>query len=434
MKNITVLVVLAFILIMISLKGGGREEKNSSGCPECHKAILADSVKHAPLFKCEGCHKVTGAVHPDTITKAAGFSLQLPVPGLCYTCHSSLNTKSSVHPPVASGKCFSCHDPHSAGFASLLKYPKETICLECHETDVSAKKSQHKAFTDGKCSACHDPHQADGKKLVKKESASLCLECHSSMKNSDPKGSVHPPAELNCMICHTGHSSDEPYLLKEPSNALCLECHDDIANPDAEFIYTHKALQAENGCISCHSPHFSSGKKLLPEDEKSACLKCHNVSSSEGKNVAMNMKEIIRTRKYLHGAIDSLGCSSCHPPHAAKFPSLLIAAFPKGNYSVSVRDSSALCFTCHDPKLISDSGDLNNTNFRNGNKNLHFWHTRGNNGRNCRACHDVHAANNKAMIAETVPFGQWKLPINFHQTATGGSCTPGCHNEREYNR
>jgi hypothetical protein len=34
-----------------------------------------------------------------------------------------------------------------------------------------------------------------------------------------------------------------------------------------------------------------------------------------------------------------------------------------------------------------------------------------------------------------VPYGGWKdLPINFSKTGTGGSCDPGCHLAKEYDR
>jgi len=33
-----------------------------------------------------------------------------------------------------------------------------------------------------------------------------------------------------------------------------------------------------------------------------------------------------------------------------------------------------------------------------------------------------------------VPFGAWDMPINFEVQPDGGSCAPGCHDPRSYNR
>jgi predicted CXXCH cytochrome family protein len=55
-------------------------------------------------------------------------------------------------------------------------------------------------------------------------------------------------------------------------------------------------------------------------------------------------------------------------------------------------------------------------------------------GRTCRACHETHASNFPKHIREAVPFGSWDLPVNFEKTESGGSCAPGCHKEKKYDR
>ncbi|MBK7975443.1 MAG: hypothetical protein IPK07_19875 [Deltaproteobacteria bacterium] len=46
----------------------------------------------------------------------------------------------------------------------------------------------------------------------------------------------------------------------------------------------------------------------------------------------------------------------------------------------------------------------------------------------------MHAGNNPKLVNDTVPFGQWNLPIGFVKTETGGGCTPGCHKQQVYDR
>ena len=47
---------------------------------------------------------------------------------------------------------------------------------------------------------------------------------------------------------------------------------------------------------------------------------------------------------------------------------------------------------------------------------------------------DTGAQEQEKMMAETVLFGNWLMPINFRKTDTGGSCAPGCHEPQQYDR
>ena len=69
--------------------------------------------------------------------------------------------------------------------------------------------------------------------------------------------------------------------------------------------------------------------------------------------------------------------------------------------------------------------------------NLHYVHVnRERKGRSCRACHDVHAGDNRKLIRESVPFGRggYRLAIGHEPTAEGGRCATGCHEAEEYTR
>jgi hypothetical protein len=76
------------------------------------------------------------------------------------------------------------------------------------------------------------------------------------------------------------------------------------------------------------------------------------------------------------------------------------------------------------------------TRFRNGEVNLHWLHVNREKGRTCRACHEVHASKNPFHIRDAVPFGSkgWLIEIKFKQTTNGGSCSPGCHSDKTYDR
>jgi hypothetical protein len=46
-------------------------------------------------------------------------------------------------------------------------------------------------------------------------------------------------------------------------------------------------------------------------------------------------------------------------------------------------------------------------------------------GRTCRACHETHAGPQPLHVRQSVPYGNWQMPVNFKRTETGGSCAPG---------
>ena len=95
----------------------------------------------------------------------------------------------------------------------------------------------------------------------------------------------------------------------------------------------------------------------------------------------------------------------------------------------------ALCFSCHSQDLVLTKETSNLTDFRNGDLNLHYLHVnKPQRGRTCRSCHATHASNLPKHIRESVPFGTWSLPIEFKKTQTGGSCAPGCHLPKKYDR
>ena len=54
--------------------------------------------------------------------------------------------------------------------------------------------------------------------------------------------------------------------------------------------------------------------------------------------------------------------------------------------------------------------------------------------KSCKMCHALHGSSSSKLIADSVPFGKWSLPLKFVKTETGGSCSPGCHKAQNYDR
>ena len=308
-------------------------------------------------------------------------------------CHNSYLQKKYVHKPVALGVCKFCHkyvDPKEHSFE--LFRTKEELCGSCHEEQTrdltiipSVEQLTPKALI-GKGKYLHEPLE-----------------------------------EGKCIDCHNPHSSDYEFLLSAAKiGESCLgECHqinENVKDP-------HKPV-ADGECNLCHNSHSSDYSNLLIDSEKQLCISCHEETQAE-----------LDRFRYVHPPVVSRGCKDCHEPHGSDYFRLLVKQYPREFYAPFDISNYDLCFSCHqaDKVLVQETEDL--TDFRNGTTNLHYLHV--NNpvkGRTCRTCHATHASNEPKHLRKTVPYGGWGIPIQFEKTETGGSCSPGCHALRAYDR
>ena len=155
------------------------------------------------------------------------------------------------------------------------------------------------------------------------------------------------------------------------------------------------------------------------------CYLCHG-----------DMERVVKGSKFQHQPVGDGECASCHNPHGALFKDLLRNFYPEEFYVPYRQDNYALCLECHSPNTLEYQRTSEATDFRNGDRNLHFIHVNKNDkGRVCKTCHGVHGANQKRLILPKVPdFGRWQIPIEFTPTSTGGTCVVGCHKPKSYDR
>ena len=316
----------------------------------------------------------------------------------------------------------------------ISSLPREDeTCSECHG-ELLAGEHKHKAMKAG-CSMCHEASgakhpSAEGEEFsLTEKSPDLCYLCHDD--NRDQKYQ-HKPVK-DCMICHTPHNGDKPKLLLDPREELCQLCHTDIAEEAESAAFPHKPLSSPGGCLVCHSPHSSDIRRILVAEDRELCISCHDREYGEGDSMIVNIKQVIDAAEFEHSALKG-GCSSCHLPHGSEYPSILVDAYPQGNYAEGIYENYALCLLCHDSDLLEAESTTVATNFRDGDRNMHYLHSYGNKGRNCHLCHNVHAAPNNYVIENEVKYGAWNMNLNFEHTENGGSCMPGCHSKYTYNR
>jgi predicted CXXCH cytochrome family protein len=214
----------------------------------------------------------------------------------------------------------------------------------------------------------------------------------------------------------------------------CLECHDDLLRGKV----IHAA--ASGSCGNCHKTDLKEHTEVdakgldLLSTGKDLCLKCHNQDTRADGSKTENIQELLKSASTIHAPVRDDGCVVCHKPHGSENNYLLISSFPRGIYAPAVPDSFALCWECHDGELLTAPATTGATNFRDGDRNLHFVHMNGKGSRSCVMCHNVHASSGEHLIETKVRFGQWMLPVNYVSSENGGSCFPGCHTKQSYTR
>lgn len=181
--------------------------------------------------------------------------LNEPVPGLCYQCHSILETRYNFgHGPAAGGYCMECHNPHRSMEKSLLVQQEEDLCLRCHNAIKISENPFHIISKEAGCAICHNPHGGDNQSLLKRGS---CYQCHENFVENYIF--VHGPvaAEM-CSSCHTPHRGGSENLLIKSNQELCFYCH------DAERLFkneNHPQIE-DTFCADCHNPHASGLKNI----------------------------------------------------------------------------------------------------------------------------------------------------------------------------
>lgn len=351
----------------------------------------------------------------------------------CVECHADVMKHKQMHAPVAGEMCEACHVVPAAGGKTSFTASGGALCESCHEQ--YSGKFVHGPVAVGACVACHDPHGTDFPKLVRSEGVTLCFNCHTEMEaRIDNARFRHAALDSGCTSCHDPHASNYQFQLIAQPPELCGTCHADVLEQARTAAVKHPPVMEGRSCLNCHDPHAADERPQLKADTMSLCLSCHDGNHQSTAKLT-NMKALLAANPNHHGPIRERDCSGCHQPHGSAHFRLLVADYPKAFYAPYKPENFALCFQCHDPALTRDARTTTLTDFRDGDRNLHYLHVnKVKKGRTCRACHETHASPLPNHIRVSVPFGKWELPINYKKSATGGSCAPGCHSPKTYAR
>ncbi|MEK6674901.1 MAG: cytochrome c3 family protein [Planctomycetota bacterium] len=291
----------------------------------------------------------------------------------------------------------------------------------CHK-GLTELKVVHAPITQGACDACHESIAGEEHKFrLARTGGELCTECHEDVTKDLPF--VHGPVAVGaCTACHQAHSSNLAHLLVREEKNLCVECHSAIQERLGTGSHVHRPVS--EGCLGCHQGHGAKNKMMLSTEAPRLCLDCHG-----------EIETLLSDNPHQHGPVGKGECAACHDPHGSVNAALLAQDYPPKFYAPFVEKAYSLCFECHESEAFTEKLTDKATGFRDGTRNLHYLHVNQSvKGRTCRACHDPHATKNSKQILESVPFGTWKIPLNFKETEIGGSCAPGCHKPATYKR
>jgi len=416
------LIVMLYIGLTVSVQG---KDCTSEGC---HGQLVQYRVVHSPVEgDCTICHIQTGDHAFQAIEGGAR--------DMCYQCHDDRESGSSVHAALMMEDCLYCHNPHGGDNRALTRSKQVSgICFDCHDEGEHKGDYIHGPNAAGNCSICHDSHSSDHAGLLIASADRLCVNCHMDKDYSGDGSHMHTPLADGCTGCHNPHASAHVYQLISEPGSLCSMCHEDIVEKAEQAVHPHAPVQKENGCVSCHDAHGSPFENNLRREPLALCLNCHDkpIIGTDGKD--HNIAEILRQNPNKHGPVADGNCSGCHDPHGSDVYKLLLADYPEAFYIPYREKAYDLCFLCHESDLVKNAVTSVQTGFRNGDQNLHYLHVNREKGRTCRACHMAHASSLPRHIREETPFGRWDIPIQFEQTKTGGTCSPGCHKAYRYDR
>jgi predicted CXXCH cytochrome family protein len=202
--------------------------------------LLTPASAHSAVLegRCGNCHDPHYSANADLLHK--------PQTELCLSCHASLVQSPAGgpwpvgHKPVLEGKCRLCHRSHTSTSAKLMKASPPQPCRPCHGEFLASiegpgLQSVHEPVKTGACGSCHQLHGSEAAGLLKAGARdTVCRGCHQKLPGAHHLFSA---AELKekpggaqaevkgCTHCHLPHASAKRQLLFATGDPVCKGCH-----------------------------------------------------------------------------------------------------------------------------------------------------------------------------------------------------------------
>ncbi len=267
-------------------------------CFNCHDSnIIKEDYLHGPVAAggCVVCHDPHSSGEPKLLLQKEQ--------ALCFMCHEESKKRFErkfAHKPV-SESCVKCHKPHGASNPMLLVMEENELCLSCHADlhpevakMIADAQVAHPPVAEGRCISCHTPHSTNFEKQLKASLRTICYNCHIEV-GEGVKAALYPhgPVEnSDCYACHAPHGSNNPNILKKyfpdefytpyetEKYAICFDCHNkkialdkmtttltNFRNGNLNLHYLHVNKDPKGrSCKSCHEMHAGNQEKHIREE------------------------------------------------------------------------------------------------------------------------------------------------------------------------
>jgi predicted CXXCH cytochrome family protein len=333
------------------------------------------------------------------------------------------------HNAAQVGKCGFCHAVHEATGPAMWIATRSTpqtpddLCLQCHRegglaTNKPATKLRHPTGPSARpatrpadpdivlfskeghkspdgfvaCGSCHDIH-GDSTRLramlrSSGPTSQLCVKCHADQGRL--RGGQHDAL-----------ANKEWGTLKDRGEDLCASCHKAHSNDLAKGLWTVAPAWARSGtdarCVACHPGHAASGAGPIAPG---AMLHPTAVAQSHGLPLVKPA-----------GAAASMGCATCHDPHASAAKARLLR----------VKDGDApahLCLRCHAGARPLDHSMHAPDALKENRKE----------SPTCGPCHAVHA------VGDSQRRRLWAWKVDQRLADTDDALCLGCHDGKSARR
>ena len=163
---------------------------------DCHSGFQQEYVIHPEDLSCASCHVGDMDIHGTD-----GKKLKLSE-NMCAECHDGQQGNyKHPHPPVVTGNCYICHNPHGNMEHFLLP---EDFSLE-----------QYVKYSEEEYTLCFICHKRD---LLMFPDTSFSTEFRDGIRNLHYLHVTKNGRGRNCMVCHDIHGSDQPKMIRKTSS------------------------------------------------------------------------------------------------------------------------------------------------------------------------------------------------------------------------
>lgn len=248
-----------FLMFPVWNHNSGNIQQKTGECIKCHSDLLENLVIHPDIeSSCDICHSPTGETHPDGNKKGFTLAEKLPELCFnCHSdFQENVGSYKIVHGALKDSRsCINCHNPHSSSQQHLLIPGGNNLCFSCHnkeimydsikikniKKDLASAKSIHAPIESGGCITCHNPHFSEKNHLLvagfpagqyinsSKENYELCFMCHDSKLLEAQTSKTATNFRNGTINLHFVHVNKE-------KGRSCIMCHDVHGAPNERLI------------------------------------------------------------------------------------------------------------------------------------------------------------------------------------------------------